>query len=87
MDSQTIVSLATPVVVPLIIAGVKKVLPSLPTWLLPVLTPFLGASVDVINHFATGSATNIVLSSLLGLAGVGVREVVDQLKSTTTGNP
>lgn len=80
MDSQTIVSLATPVIVPLIIAGVKKILPSIPTWLIPVMTPFLGASVDVLNHFATGSSTNLLLSALLGLAGVGVREVVDQLK-------
>ncbi len=85
MDATTIVSLATPVIVPLIIAGVKKILPSIPTWLLPVITPFLGASVDVINHFATGASTNLVLSALLGLAGVGVREVVDQLKSS--GNP
>lgn len=80
MDASQIVTFATPIIVPLVIAGIKLVKPKIPTWILPVLAGPLGALVEYINHLATGSTTNIVVAVLLGLAGVGVREVVDQLK-------
>jgi len=82
-----LVTLLTPVIVPLVIAGVKKVLPQIPTWLLPVLAPILGVVADLINSWASGAQTNLALAAVLGLAGVGVREVKDQLlppKTTPT---
>jgi hypothetical protein len=82
--ADSILTWLTPVIVPLIIAGVKKVLPSLPTVLLPVLGPVLGAVLDIINHVATGASTNLWAALALGAAGVGLREVVDQVKQATT---
>lgn len=65
----------TPVLVPLILAGIKKVIPIAPSWLIPLLAPVLGVAIDYINHFATGHTTNLMLSVLLGAAGVGLREI------------
>ncbi len=69
-----------PVVVPLLIAGIKKVLPKIPGWMLPVLAPLLGAAVDIASFYATGQSLGPVWGAALGSAGVGLREVVDQLK-------
>lgn len=80
MDAGTIIAYATPVIVPLAIAGIKYLKPKIPTWLLPLLAGPLGALVDFINTYVTAHPSNLVVAVLLGLAGVGVREVVDQLK-------
>lgn len=80
MDAGLIVNLLTPVIVPIVIAGVKAIKPNIPSWALPVMAGPLGVLIEYINHLATGSATNFLAAVLLGLAGVGVREVVDQLK-------
>lgn len=82
--ADTILTWLTPILVPLIIAGVKLGLPKLPKSLLPVLGPLLGAAIDVINHFATGAATNTWAALALGAAGVGVREIYDQVRKATT---
>lgn len=74
----------TPILVPLLIAGVKQVLPKIPRSVLPVLGPILGAAIDIINHYATGAATNTWAALALGAAGVGVREIYDQVKRAAT---
>lgn len=80
MDAQTILQIATPIVVPLIIAGMKWLKPNIPTWLLPIVAPVLGGSLDFFTNLALQNQGNIWMAALLGLAGVGVREVIDQLK-------
>lgn len=80
MDATQIVTFATPVIVPLLIAGIKALKPKIPTWLFPLLAGPLGALLEYINHLVMGGNMNIAIAVLLGLAGVGVREVVDQLK-------
>lgn len=80
MDASQIVTFATPILVPLVIAGFKLIKPNIPTWLLPVLAGPLGALLEYINHLVMGGNMNIAVAVLLGLAGVGVREVVDQIK-------
>jgi hypothetical protein len=87
MDPQTIVAFLTPILVPLLISGVKKLIPKLPVWSLPVMAPFLGAAFDVIMHFATGSGMNVWAAAGLGLAGVGVREIKDQLMKPPAAVP
>lgn len=82
MDASQIITFATPIVVPLVIAGMKLLKPNIPTWLLPVIAGPLGALLDYINHLATGNDLNLSLAVVLGLAGVGVREVIDQVKPT-----
>jgi hypothetical protein len=79
LAASDIVQWLTPVLVPLLIAGLKKVLPSIPGYLLPIIAPVLGVVLDLINSFATSHATNLWAAAALGLAGVGVREVKDQL--------
>lgn len=80
MDAGTIITYATPVIVPLVIAGFKLLKPNIPTWLLPVLAGPLGVLLDFINTYATSHPGNFLVALALGLAGIGVREVVDQLK-------
>lgn len=80
MDANSIVSIGTPILVPLIIALFKKVSPKIPTWALPALAPILGALVGVISNYALAANGNLVVAAALGLAGVGVREIIDQLK-------
>lgn len=82
MDATQIVTFATPIIVPLIIAGMKWLKPNIPTWLLPVLCGPLGMLLDYINHLVTNSGLNLIQAALLGVAGIGVREIVDQLKPT-----
>lgn len=69
-----------PVVVPLLIAAIKKLIPKIPGWMLPVLAPILGAAVDIASFYATGVSLGPVWGAALGSAGVGLREVIDQLK-------
>lgn len=86
MDATQIVNAVTPVLVPLIIAGFKKLLPEIPSVLLPLIAVLLGIVGGVITQYATGLTGNIWLSALLGIAGVGVRELVDQMKQQVQGD-
>jgi len=61
--------------------------PKIPTLWLPVMAPFLGALLDVISHYSTGSNISIGTAAALGLAGVGVREVVDQIQKVSPAGP
>lgn len=69
-----------PIVTPLIIAGIKWGIPRVPTKLLPILAPILGMALDLVLHFAAGTNLNPTAGALLGMAGVGLREAVDQVK-------
>lgn len=77
MTKQQIIQVATPVVIPLLVAGLKWLWPRVPNKLLPVLCPILGALIDVIANGTIGTGT--VWGAALGSAGVGLREAFDQL--------
>jgi len=82
MDTTLILQLAQlliPILVPLEIAAVKKLAPMLPSWLLPILAPILGGFQAGITGISSVGA-----GAVLGLAGVGVREAVDQGKRLVT---
>ena len=66
-----------PVAVPVVIALVKYFLPSLPKVWLPILAPILGAAIDICATFSVGTST--LLGAALGSAGVGLREIKDQV--------
>jgi hypothetical protein len=68
------------VAVPLAVAALKKLLPSVPSWALPLLAPILGAAGDAVLALLAGVPVTGWQGALAGLAGVGVREVVDQAK-------
>lgn len=69
-----------PVIVPLLVSFGKWMVPKLPSWLLPILAPALGAAIDWIGAKVSGGTASPVLALALGSAGVGLREIVDQIK-------
>lgn len=73
-----------PLVVPIVVAVGKFLLPAVPKWILPILAPALGALIDWLNSLVTGTPPNPVTGALLGSAGVGVRELLDQVKQRVT---
>lgn len=85
MTADQIIQFATPIIVPVILAGVKALLPKLPSWTIPLLAPLLGMLVDVVNSLATAHASNLWLAAGLGLAGVGAREIKDQIAPAGNG--
>lgn len=85
MTADQIIQFATPIIVPLILAGVKQVMPKLSSWTIPILAPLLGMLVDVANSLATAHATNLWAAAALGLAGVGLREIKDQIAPANNG--
>ena len=80
-------SLLIAVAVPAIIAGLKSWIPKMPTWMLPVLAPILGAALDLVMQLSGSPTSGVVNSALLGSAGVGLRELQDQLKQRTVKPP
>lgn len=69
-----------PLLVPVLIALVKWFVPQIPKPLLPWLAPVFGMLVGWIDNAAGVSGSNVILSAVLGAAGVAVREAFDQAK-------
>lgn len=76
-----LITAATPVV----IAAVKWGVPRIPTVWLPVLAPCVGAVVEVLAYAASGTGVPTWAAATAGLAGVGLRELVDQVKQRLRG--
>jgi hypothetical protein len=77
---------------PLIITGIKLVVPKIKTALIPVLAPVIGAILTIATyysgHLSLGSDwKGILIGTLLGCAGVGVRELYDQLTKKPEPTP
>jgi hypothetical protein len=71
-------------VTPVIIAAVKRFVPNIPKAWIPILAPIVGMSLEISLHFAAGTGISVWLGALLGGAGVGLRELYDQLKKAAT---
>jgi hypothetical protein len=67
------------VITPLLIAGIKLLVPKIPRVWLPILAPLLGVLLEWIAHLATGATLNVWAGVALGAAGVGLREAVTQI--------
>jgi hypothetical protein len=76
-------TILTPVLVPVVIALLKIGLmywgAKIPKALIPVIAPILGAGIDYITSGTLGAGT--AWGAALGLSGVGLREIVDQLRN------
>lgn len=75
-----IITALIPILVPIIVSQLKKL--QMPTWLIPVMALILGAATDVTAQLASGApvlAMTPVDGGLLGLAGVGLREIFHQI--------
>lgn len=68
------------VIVPLVIYFAKVIVPKIPKWLIPILAPILGGVAEAVLAYASGGTPNPALGAVLGAAGTGLREVVDQIK-------
>ena len=67
-------------VVPLVILGIKKLLPSLPKLTWPILATLLGVGADwLLAKSGMLPVSNWELGALCGAAGVGLREVAKQV--------
>ena len=65
--------------VPFIVAGLRRVIARLPKWLLPILAGAIGpALIQLTSAFSTLEMTGTE-QALVGVAGVGLREIVDQV--------
>ena len=79
------VTVATPVLVPIITLFVKtKVLPFLTErhkWAIPLVAVLLGAGLDYANGLLTGTSLGVFGGAALGALGVVLREVKDQFQN------
>lgn len=75
-----------PILVPFVLAGAKAIAKyferSMPSALLPPLAAALGAGIEVISATTTcpSGVPPAVCGAVLGLAGVGLRELIDQTR-------
>jgi hypothetical protein len=79
-----------PLLVPMLLAGVKWTLPLIPRAVIPILAPIVGAGLEVLGWWVGQAPTPSPLQgALLGALGVFVREVYDQLRKSLapTGGP
>lgn len=74
-----------PIIVPLILSAVKRLIPKIPGWWLPILAPLLGAAVDMAGYYAGVQTLGPAWSAALGSAGVGLREIADQTNQRFRG--
>lgn len=73
----TIWQLMIPIAVPMLIAALKTLPKQIPTKFYPWLAPLIGAAIDILMN-VTGIGDGIGgVGAVLGIAGVGVREMVD----------
>lgn len=79
--------LMTPLIiaaVPIVVLGLKKwVLPANRPWMFPLIATVLGSVADVLGAVATAGVGPKWYGVVTGLATVGLREIVDQLKKAT----
>lgn len=68
------------VLVPLVVALFKKALPQIPKPLLPLLAAVLGVIGDLATSYLSGAPSNTIVGALVGFGGVGLRELIDQMK-------
>jgi len=79
--------LVIPVLVPLAVAAFKKLWGNVPPVVLPLLAAILGPVFDLAIGAVAGVESSGVWAVLLGLAGVGLRELKDQITKAVTAAP
>lgn len=81
----SLLQLLLPVGTPIVIALIKALAPRIPSWCIPILAPSLGAIADLVANQTVGAS--MIASALLGLSGVGVREIQHQVKTRVQDGP
>jgi hypothetical protein len=78
--------LTVPILVPIAVWLVKLGTDRIPKEFLPILAAGFGVLGDYVQGLVTLGGHGIIVGALLGLAGVGVREVIDQLFGPPTAH-
>ena len=71
--------------VPMIVALAKKWIPERFSVVLPLLATALGPSLDYLSTWLTAQPANPGRGVLMGMAGVALREIIDQARKMPTG--
>jgi hypothetical protein len=80
-----IVQWLTPIIVPIVLAGVKKLFPLVPSGLIPYLAPVLGMLIGVLDTWILGNPLNLVTSAAAGALGVALREMKEAVAKAPNG--
>lgn len=83
IDPNTIIAVFVPIISPLITAGLKWFLPRIPSWTIPIICTALGTLSGYIGQLSLGGDLSVFAMAGLGIAGIGVRELLDQLKKVS----
>ena len=78
-EANTLLLALIPLFVPIIVAGFKALMKFLPTWSLPIIAAALGELLNVVSGLIGGPTTTVLGGVLLGAAGTGLREILDQI--------
>ena len=81
-EANNLLLAVIPLLVPILVAAAKVGIKWLPTWSLPILAAGLGELLNFLSGLAGGPTTSLLGGVLLGAAGTGIREIVDQVKQT-----
>jgi|DEB0MinimDraft_6_1074348.scaffolds.fasta_scaffold137321_2 hypothetical protein len=74
--AQSLVIAIVPVLTPIVISLLKRFVEQIPTQFLPILAPVIGMVITgIAEGFGIDSAAT---GAVLGSAGVGIREIVNQ---------
>lgn len=68
---------------PMVIAVVRWAAPRIPSVALPVAAPFVGMLISVVAYYSTGTEVSVLVAAFAGVAGIGLRELYDQLMKRT----
>lgn len=83
--AQYVVPLVT-ILLPMGIAFLKKLIPTIPTVYLPWAALLVGTLSDVLNTYLTGHGAGTWWGTTAGLAAVGLRELTVQTKAAVSGD-
>ncbi len=83
MTAPNIYQAIIPLLVPLLIMGLKLVWEKIPKWTIPLLVPILGGAADAVIAYVAGGTPNPIVGAILGSVGMNLREFIDQLKKAS----
>jgi len=83
MATTDLILALTPLVSLLVTFGVKKALPAIPGWALPLVAGLAGVLPDLSNAVVTGGEASPLKAALLGLAATGIHQIKAQFAKPT----
>jgi hypothetical protein len=80
LDWQTLFGPVLIAMIPVLVNYMKKLIPDKMSWTVPILAMILGPIADQVSLRATGVGVGPATAAALGLAGIGLREIINQLR-------